>query len=53
MQVDRPRDPLAVALGNASMLGTGYLLLRRHYLAITQPDSPASGEQAKPPMPCW
>ncbi|WP_433524988.1 hypothetical protein ACQPZ2_08135 [Nocardia pseudovaccinii] len=35
MQVDRPRDPLAVAPGNASMLGIGYLLLRQRYLAIT------------------
>ncbi|MBO3679958.1 hypothetical protein [Streptomyces sp. NEAU-YJ-81] len=25
----RPHDPLAVALGNASLLGVGYLLLRR------------------------
>lgn len=30
----RPRDPLAVALGNASLLGVGYLLLRRRWLAV-------------------
>ncbi|MFD3306902.1 tol-pal system YbgF family protein [Streptomyces sp. NPDC058694] len=30
---DRPHDPLAVALGNASLLGVGYLMLRRRGLA--------------------
>jgi hypothetical protein len=30
----RPADPFAVALGNASLLGVGYLLLRRTWLAI-------------------
>ncbi|BBJ40391.1 hypothetical protein SSPO_031090 [Streptomyces antimycoticus] len=30
----RPHDPLAVALGNASLLGVGYLLLRRRGLAV-------------------
>ncbi|MFD9908216.1 tol-pal system YbgF family protein [Streptomyces sp. NPDC059063] len=30
----RVRDPLAVALGNASLLGVGYLLLRRRVLAL-------------------
>lgn len=35
MQVDRPRDPLAVAVANASLLGIGYLMLRRRYLAVT------------------
>ena len=30
----RPADPLAVALGNASLLGIGYLLLRRTWLAV-------------------
>ncbi|MCG8920426.1 hypothetical protein L6E12_32130 [Actinokineospora sp. PR83] len=28
-----PRDPLAVAIGNASLLGVGYLLLGRRWLA--------------------
>ena len=30
----RPADPLAVALGNASLLGIGYVLLRRTWLAV-------------------
>lgn len=30
----RPHDPPAVALGNASLLGVGYLLLRRRGLAV-------------------
>lgn len=30
----RPHDPLAVALGNASLLGVGYLLLRRRWVAV-------------------
>lgn len=30
---DRAHDPLAVALGNASLLGVGYLMLRRRRLA--------------------
>ncbi|MFG2555546.1 tol-pal system YbgF family protein [Streptomyces sp. NPDC048581] len=30
----RPHDPLAVAVGNASLLGVGYLMLRRRRLAI-------------------
>jgi hypothetical protein len=30
----RPADPLAVALGNASMLGVGYALLGRRVLAV-------------------
>lgn len=30
----RPRDPLAVALGNASLLGVGYAMLGRRGLAI-------------------
>lgn len=30
----RPADPLAVALGNASLLGVGYVLLRRTWLAV-------------------
>ena len=30
----RQADPLAVALGNASLLGVGYLLLRRPWLAV-------------------
>ncbi|SDY99160.1 hypothetical protein SAMN05421504_108162 [Amycolatopsis xylanica] len=29
-----PRDPLAVAIGNASLLGVGYLLLKRRGLAV-------------------
>lgn len=29
-----PRDPLAVAVGNASLLGVGYLLLRKRALAV-------------------
>lgn len=29
-----PADPFAVALGNASLLGIGYLLLRRTWLAV-------------------
>ncbi|WP_163511274.1 hypothetical protein [Fodinicola acaciae] len=32
--VDRSRDALAVALGNASMLGAGYLMLGRLWLAL-------------------
>lgn len=32
--VDRSRDGLAVALGNASMLGAGYLMLGRVWLAL-------------------
>ncbi|MFI9170181.1 tol-pal system YbgF family protein [Streptomyces lincolnensis] len=32
---DRPHDPLAAALGNASLLGIGYLLLGRRKLAVT------------------
>ncbi|MEU5344923.1 hypothetical protein AB0H18_29530 [Streptomyces sp. NPDC020766] len=31
---NRPHDPLAVALGNASLLGVGYLMLRRRRLAV-------------------
>ncbi|WP_155056265.1 hypothetical protein [Streptomyces blattellae] len=31
---DRAYDPLAVALGNASLLGVGYLLMRRWRLAV-------------------
>jgi hypothetical protein len=31
---DRVHDPLAVALGNASLLGVGYLMLRRRMLAV-------------------
>lgn len=30
----RPADPLAVALGNASLLGIGYLVLRKAWLAV-------------------
>ncbi|MGZ0153305.1 hypothetical protein ACXJJ3_40010 [Kribbella sp. WER1] len=30
----RPRDPLAVALGNASLLGLGYFLIRRWVFAV-------------------
>jgi hypothetical protein len=30
----RPVDPFAVALGNASLLGIGYLLLRKGWLAV-------------------
>ncbi|RJQ88174.1 hypothetical protein [Amycolatopsis panacis] len=30
---ERPRDPLAAAMGNASLLGVGYLLLGRRLLA--------------------
>ncbi|HEY3557615.1 MAG TPA: hypothetical protein VGL05_09135 [Kribbella sp.] len=30
----RPRDPLAVALGNASLLGVGYFLIRRWFFGI-------------------
>lgn len=30
----RAHDPLAVALGNASLLGVGYLMLRRRRLAV-------------------
>lgn len=32
--VARSHDPLAVALANASLLGIGYLMLRRHWLAV-------------------
>ncbi|MBB5934000.1 hypothetical protein [Streptomyces zagrosensis] len=32
----RKHDPLAVAFGNASLLGIGYVLLRRYGLATTQ-----------------
>ena len=32
--VPEPRDPLAVALGNASLLGAGYFLLGRRRLAV-------------------
>ncbi|WP_062991738.1 hypothetical protein [Nocardia anaemiae] len=35
IQVDRPLDPLAVAVANLSLLGIGYLMLRRRVLAIT------------------
>jgi hypothetical protein len=31
---DRVHDPLAVALGNASLLGVGYLMLERRKLAV-------------------
>ena len=34
MDLPRRPDPLAVALGNASLLGVGYLLLRRRRLAV-------------------
>ncbi|MFD7159223.1 hypothetical protein ACFV9C_31820 [Kribbella sp. NPDC059898] len=30
----RPRDPLAVALGNASLLGLGYFLIRRWFFGV-------------------
>jgi hypothetical protein len=34
MTYTRPSDPLAVALGNASLLGLGYLMLRRWKTAV-------------------
>ncbi|WP_202918682.1 tetratricopeptide repeat protein [Saccharothrix deserti] len=34
VHVTRSHDPLAVALGNASLLGIGYLMLRRRLLAV-------------------
>jgi hypothetical protein len=33
--IPEPRDPFAVAVGNASLLGAGYLLLGRRRLAVT------------------